>query len=246
MKTKIIAFCIIAIIIVCGCTKQQSNINSKNNKPSWVEDNLKKNTDSIDVVLVDDNSFSTLYIGKTNNKSFAAYVMQDSMLIFYQKPDNKKWVATDTLDYKMPFSFAKCTDLNADKYNDVIISSLIGSAGNADNTVFLYDRKTGLFKHNYYYDLTNIKYHKKGNFISASWFGGVVHCQDKHRYVITGDSLTLIESVTFCPDSIGKTGTITFFKLKNNIKTVTKSQSGEASIIWGVFENAYWNSAHDL
>jgi hypothetical protein len=127
------------------------------------------------------------------------------------------------------------------------VSCISGAAGNTENRVFLFDPKARSFKHNKYYDLPNVEYDSKNNFIKSWWFAGVVHCQEKWKYKITGDSLTFDLGVSYCPDekTQGETGTIAFFKKIGDKEITTKKMSGKSDKLWSIFEESFWNTSND-
>jgi len=210
-------------------------------------DSLKKFGGGKDTLLIDDVSDATLFIGRTNNKNFGVYVVSDKSLALNEQNDKDKWVKSSTIRYNFLFSFATCEDINGDNLNDIIISSISGAAGNTEDIVFIYDKTSGMFKHNKSYDLTNISYDKEGKFVRSSWFAGVVHCQTKMKYRISGNDLILDFGIFFCPDeNDGKTATITYFNMKNNKRFIVDSLSGNSEQLWLKFEREIWNSEHDI
>lgn len=195
-----------------------------------------------------DDKYSTLFIGKAEKHSYAIWMEMDSLMVFYQKPDGKKWKLTDSFYYGMPFSYAENADLNGDGFDDVKVSSFNGAAGNTENRIFIYNTVSQTFKLNEFYSLPNVKYNRKGKFIQSSWFSGVVHCQEKYKYNIVGDSLAFDMGVTFCPndEDEGKTGTLEFYKMVNNKRVTIKKETGLSNNLWGKFDHTFWNSEHDI
>ena len=215
-----------------------------------LKDSLEKytNAESKLIVFDSDSSYATLFIGKVEKHSYAVWMDNDTIFTLFQKPNSSEWVATDTINIGGPFSFAKAEDLNGDNYADLKISSLNGMADNTENRVFMFDTSTKTFKLNDFYSLTNIKYNKDGKFIQSSWFSGAVHCQDKKKYDVKGNSLTFNMGITFCPneDDGGKTGTLELYKLVSGKRVTVKSESGESGKLWSEFDSIFWNSENDM
>lgn len=216
----------------------------------YLADSLEKytNIDNKLIVFDTDSSYATLFIGKAEKHSYAVWMDNDTIFTFFQKTNGNNWAATDTIYLGGPFSFAKGEDLNGDNRLDVKVSCLNGMAGNTENRVFMFDTSTKTFKLNDFYSLPNIKYNKEGKFIQSSWFSGAVHCQDKKKYDVTGNSLTFNMGVTFCPneDDEGKTGTLELYKLVNGKRVTVKSESGESGKLWSEFDRTFWNSENDM
>ena len=215
-----------------------------------VMDSLNKYSD-VDSLLIVDNSYdkySTLFIGKVEEHSYAVWMESDSLLVFYQKPDGKHWAVSDTFYYGMPVSYVVGEDLNGDSVKDVKVSSFNGAAGNTENRIFLYNTDSGMFKLNEFYSLPNVKYNKKYKFIQSSWLSGVVHCQEKYKYSIMGDSLAFDMGVAICPnkDGRGKTGTLEYFKMIRGKRITIENKKGKLGKLWSEFENVFWNSEHDI
>lgn len=210
-------------------------------------DSLKKFGGGKDTLLLDDANDATLFVGRTNNKNFGVYIVSEKSLQFYQQHDNNYWAKSTVINYDNMFSYVSCEDVNGDNVNDIIISSLNGSAGNTDDTVFLYDRKMGAFNYNECYNLTNLSYDKKGKFIRSSWYSGAVHCQTKMKYIIKDECLEFALGVTFCPDQeYGKTGTLYHFKIVDGQRVNVDSITGKSGRLWRKFENEFWNSKNDM
>jgi hypothetical protein len=228
----------------------KKNIGNKKIKPSnqkiSVVDSLEKYYYADSVLIIDDSLHSTLFIRKANHCNYAVLVIPDSILIFFQHQTNENWKSTDTLIYKLDFSFSDYIDLNGDGFKDIRVSCISGAAGNTENKVFLFEPKTNSFKHNKYYDLPNIEYDSKNNFIKSWWFAGIDHCQEKCKYKITEDSLTFDLGISYCPNeqNKGKTGTIEFFKQIGNKKITTKKISGKSDKLWIIFEQSFWDTSN--
>lgn len=253
MKKLIMLFELTLFVISCQINqaKVKTTIEKREMKITSlsfsVVDSLYKYSNADSVLLVDDSLHATLFIGKVNDRNFAVWVIPDSILVFFQHRSNSQWAATDTLKYKLDFSFAECIDLNGDNIKDVRVSCLSGSAGNTENRVFLFDNNTKSFYHNKYYDLPNVEYDAKNKFIKSWWFAGVVHCQEKWKYKITGDSLTFDLGVSYCPDekTQGETGTIEFYKKVGDKEVITNKLTGISDTIWNIFEQSLWNTSDE-
>ena len=215
-----------------------------------VIDSLNKYTNKDSLLIVDnaDDKYSTLFIGKVEKHSYAVWMESDSLLVFYQKPDAKHWSISNTFYYGMPVNYVEGEDLNGDRFKDVKLCSFNGAAGNTENRIFLYDPSSGIFKLNEFYSLPNIKYNEKGKFIQSSWFSGAVHCQEKYKYIITGDSLIFDMGATFCPNEAdgGTTGTLEYYKKINGRRITIENRKGKSGRLCSKFENAFWNSEHDI
>lgn len=148
----------------------------------------------------------------------------------------------------MQVNYVEGEDLDGDSFKDIKVCSLNGTAGNTENRIFLYDPSSGIFKLNESYSLPNIKYNKKGKFIQSSWFSGAVHCQEKYKYTITGDSLAFDIGATFCPneDDEGKTSTLEYYKMVNGKRIIIEIKKGKSGRLWRTFEKTLWNSEHDM
>jgi hypothetical protein len=212
-----------------------------------IADSLAKYQAADSLLLVNDSTHTVLHIGKAGTAKYAIWLV-DSTLIFYQQQSGRQWLACDTLSYTLDFSFAQSTDLNADGVADVRISTISGSAGNTENVVFLFDSKQGRFRHNRYYDLPNVELDKQHKFIKSWWYAGVVHCQEKWRYRITGDSLTFEAGVSYCPNQkdLGNTGKLEFYKLVKKRKVTTKKYAGDAEKLMDTFIQALWDASNDF
>ncbi len=216
-------------------------------KPKFnIIDSLIKFEGGRDTLLYDEALDATLFISKANNRHYGVYVVSEKTLAFYQKLQNV-WIATEEMPYEYPFSYAKGEDVNGDGVNDVRVACLSGSAGNSENTVFLYDKASGVFKHNKFYDLPNLAFDKKGKFIRSSWYAGAVHCQSKFKYKITGDSLIFDKGMSFCPDYDDiKKATFIEYTRKGGERIVIDSIKGKAGKLWTKFEKGFWDSEHDM
>jgi len=130
----------------------------------------------------------------------------------------------------------------------VRVSTVSGSAGNTENVVFLFDSKQAKFRHNRYYDLPNVELDRKHQFIKSWWYAGVVHCQDKRKYRITGDSLTFNTGVSYCPNEQrqGETGTLEFYKLTDGKKTTIRKTTGDADKLMSTFVKALWDASDEF
>jgi hypothetical protein len=258
MKISSFYICLSVVTLYLSCQKKTDMVNITNhistrnvaspypNQKFSILDSLKKFGGGKDTLLIDEASDATLFIGRTNNKNFGVYIVSDKSLQFYQETQ-LKWVKSPIINYNLMFSFATCEDINGDNINDIIISCLSGSAGNTEDTVFIYDKKTEMFKHNESFDLTNVAYDKKGKFVRSSWYTSAVHCQTKMKYFIKGDSLAFGFGVSFCPDDIdGSTGTLTHFKMRDNKRVAIDSLTGKSGKLWRKFEKEFWNSKHDM
>jgi hypothetical protein len=252
MKIQSLLFCGLIFLIDSCQTNHSENkttIEKKEINPSTqkfsVVDSLEKYYSADSVLLIDDSLGSTLFIRKANNCNYAGWVIPDSILVFFQHQSNEKWRATDTLKYKLDFSFSKHIDLNGDGFKDVRVSCFSGMAANTENRVFLFDPKTSSFKHNEYYDLPNVEYDSTNNFIKSWWFAGADHCQEKLKYSITGDSLTFDLGVSYCPDEKTQGATITFFKRIGANDITTKEISGKSDTLWSLFEQSFWDTSNE-
>ena len=226
-------------------TTSEKNVVDSFSQTFSIVDSLEKYYSADSVLLIDDAVGATLFIGKASSSNYAVFVIPDSILVFFQHRTDEQWRNTDILIYKLDFSFSDYIDLNGDGFKDIRVSSISGAAGNLENRVFLFENKTNSFRHNEYYDLPNIEYDSKNNFIKSWWFSGVVHCQEKWKYKITGDSLTFDLGASYCPDeeTQGETATIDFFKKAGDQKIITKRLSGKSDNLWGIFEQAFWDTS---
>jgi hypothetical protein len=237
---------------VFGCRHFESRIKTNSTETQItatsqvfsLTDSLEKYYSADSVLLIDDKLGATLFIGKANSCQYGVWIIPDSILIFFQHRINESWSTTDTLRYKLIFSFAQQIDLNGDRLKDIRVSCISGVAANTENSVFLFDRGTNSFKHNAYYDLPNVEYDAENHFVKSWWFSGYTNCQEKGKYIITGDSLTFDLGVSYCPDekTHGKTGTLKFFK-KNGQKEITiKKVNGKSNKIWSLFTQSLWDT----
>lgn len=209
-----------------------------------VVDSLLKYS-SIDSMLVFGNE--NLYVGKANNIEFGLYSYNGMSFEVYQKLSGK-WIITDTFNKPLFYVF-KPTDLNGDKFDDVIITYAVASAGgNGINLCLLFDPKLKIFRHNPYFDLPNIEYDKAQNLVLSAWWGGVTHCQEKMSYKIVGDSLEFYNGVIFCPKNNvdNEEAGVQFYTMKNGKRIVTKTIKGDASRTWQIFEKSIFNSKDDF
>lgn len=128
------------------------------------------------------------------------------------------------------------------------ISTASGAAGNTENIVFLFDSKQAKFRHNCYYDLPNVELNRQHQFIKSWWYAGVVHCQDKRKYRITGDSLTFDTGVSYCPNEKrqGETGTLEFYKLTGGRRSTSRKTTGDADKLMGIFIKALWDASDEF
>lgn len=209
-----------------------------------VIDTLNKYTNSDSLSIQDEISESTLEIRKANEQRFAVWTEHDSLLVFFMK-EGTQWKANDTLELGNFLSSVEMHDLNGDSYQDIQVASYSGSAHNTNNVVFLYNPAKSIFEHNYYYNLTNISYDRKGKFIRSSWSGGVVHPQTKTKYLITGDSLTLNSFVKYYPgeNENNNASFVRYYQVDGEL--LSDSISGKQARIWKKFERALWNSEKD-
>ncbi len=209
-----------------------------------VADSLRKYQSADSLLLVSDDTRALLHIGKAGAARYAICLV-DSTLVFYQQQPNQSWYACDTLTYTADFSFARSMDLNADGIKDVRISTISGSAGNTENVVFLFDSRQARFRHNDYYDLPNVELDRQHQFIKSWWYSGVVHCQDKWKYQITRDSLTLDSETTYCPDEHipVRRATLTVATYKNGRKVNTEEHAGKPDKLWRTFTHSLWDSS---
>lgn len=246
MKIKLTTFCILAVLIIYSCSKEQPNITSKNSSQFSINDSLQKYKDSDSISIIQGDGLFTLNVGKANEHSYAFYVEGDSTTIFYQRKISEQWKPTDTLHYANFRSFAETTDLNNDGYPDAILASAEDEAHITENIVFIYNVKRGRFEHNAFYDLTNIAYNRKGNFIQSSSLDGAGSCQQKEKYLITRDSLTLEAGISICPDNNNlEMGILEYYKIKNNKRITTSKVTGKMETLWKTFDNTFWNSQND-
>lgn len=234
-----------------GIADNSSNMSKRYTTPTVkafsIMDSLKKYEGGKDTLLLDDENEATLFIGRTNNKNYGAYVISEKSLQFYQQPNNNQWTKSTVINYNGMFSYVSCEDVNGDNVNDIIISSMSGSAGNTDDTVFIYDKKPEIFNHKECYDLTNVTYDKKGKFIRSSWYSGAVNCQTKMKYIIKDDCPEFALGVYFCPDQeYGKTGTLYHFKIVDGQRVNVDSITGKSGRLWRKFKNEFWNSKNDM
>jgi len=261
---KNLLFLLISATFILACGNKGSNTEKQlplpPTKDSLSVPTIKNNPKSISAFSIIDtlNKYSNvdslhieskkppgiLHIGKANEISFAAWLPEtNDTTIFYEKIDGK-WTPTDTIESLWSFFDVDHMDLNGDGFDDIRLRSYSNSGGNFDNLVFLYKPESKNFKHNADYDVPNITYDEKGGFIKTYWFSGVVHCQDKKRYRISGDHLLMDGGITYCPnpDDEGETATIEYYQLNGNKKKITKKESGKGEDMWKIFETALWDS----
>jgi len=249
MKRFAIIFTLLSIV---SC-----NVNTSDNYADKIISDKEKNymgfsvIDTLNKYAASDSMFNynfrRLYIGKANSTEFAFFTLTDTSFQVYQKLDNI-WTITDTLNHFL-YSVFKPIDLNGDDFKDVIISyNYTAAGGNSENICMIYNSKTKRLVHNEYFDLPNIKYDKETNLVLSAWWSGVVHCQSKMSYKITGDSLVFDMGVNYCPydQEENLPATVEFYRYKNNKKIIIKIVNGNSEYLWDVFHNAIWNSKSEF
>jgi hypothetical protein len=237
---------------VAGCQTNQAKLELLVNEPPAknisqqfaVMDSLEKYGDADSLFTGDIRSGNALFVGEANDRKFAVWVMPDDMLVLFQCPPGAQWEATDTVMDNECYSFVRCLDLNGDGQKDIAVSCISGSAANTLNKVFLFDNSSGMFMRNEHYDLVNVDYDVAQKFVISSSLAGIVHCQEKQRYKITGDSLTLDLGISCCPNNQtnGNILTIRFYKRVGSNEVTTKKITGKATELWPLFEKSLWNT----
>lgn len=259
MKNLSIILLIISLFLIVSCGNKKETSPKPEIKTDTIEkpkdsiivestfsimDNLNKYSNADSIRIESTNPRGSLCIGKANECSFAAWLPETSdTMVFYEKV-NGEWQSTDSVNSLWSFFDFDCMDLNGDHYKDIRIRSYSNSGGNFDNLVFLFNAKSKTFKHNPDYDLPNITYDSTGKFIKSFWFNGVLHCQDKKKYRISGNHLIMEGGVTYCPnrEDEGETATIEYYYMKGDKEIVTKKLEGTSEKMWKRFETALWDS----
>lgn len=248
---------LILLIFFYSCQMKQSGNRENTISTSQVTDTIKINSqfsiiDSLIKYVGSDSLFKfskcIVYVGKLGKKDFGLVTASDTTIVLYQKENNSnKWAVADTIKSAGIFEVIE-QDVNGDNNDDVVITqNVTGMGGNWENVVLLFNPNTNELKHNHYYDLPNIKYDKDKKIIESAWWAGVVHCQEKMTYKISGDSLIFSSGVMFCPDGNvdGETAGIEFYKIEGEKRIVTKRIKGNSEKLWVVFHKSLWDSSDE-
>jgi hypothetical protein len=244
------SFLLWLVWLAAGCQTQRTDTEIiTNNSPAKtisppfsVMDSLDKYADTDSILLGDERLGLFLFIGKINECNFSVLAKPNNEIVFFQRRASTQWIATDTVQDSPCCSFVRCLDLNGDGSKDVAIACI--SAANTTNKVFLFDNASKSFAHNKHYDLVNVDYDEKQRFVRSSWFAGIVHCQEKQKYKIVGDSLAFDLGISYCPnlETGNKIATVKFYKKIGNSKVTTKETSGEANKLWRLFQKSLWDT----
>lgn len=244
MKVLLNIIVLVISLFICNFDKNHNKPSNSNKGHSYFPfstiDTLKKYIGSNKMYKYDSTS---VYVGRTNNIDYGIQQLNDSISIFYQVVDTK-WKFTDSITYAI--YYVESTDLNADGYEDLVLTyGISGAGGNYENVCFIYYPQSKTFKHNSFYDLPNIHYEKSRKYICSAWFkGGGLSCAGKEIYEISGDSLVLTQGIIFCPDENEKSNnaTLEYYVLKNRKEKIIKKIENKYDKLYYIFDTTYWNS----
>lgn len=232
-------------IIFSACSNPAQTTEQTPVIPSFsITDSLDKYAGSDSLFVRKDHLF---FAGEENNTEFGLLLLNDTTFIVYQKNKNN-WIQTDTV--QRTICFVNCSaDMNGDNFKDIVITyNIVPAGGNEENMCLLYDPVKQLFLHNPYFDLPNIKYDAKTNLVLSAWWAGVVHCQEKNTYKISGDSLKPFKTVLYCPDNSLEQKTpasLIYFGEKGKAFGKIKEINGPQDSLWQIFSHEIWDSEID-
>jgi hypothetical protein len=243
---KMNVFCAVCLLLLaCEINKEhiiQSDacLSVKNKYIFSIVDTLKKYQETDSITFWTDSTI--LFIGKKNNCRFGIYFGNTDYWTFYHQIDDN-WVKTDTMNYSINFAHFEYKDVNGDNFEDILFCELYGMAENKYSNVCLFDPQKKIFKHNPYYDLMNVTYEKNGNFIKSWWYAGTTFCQEKKKYKIIKDSLSLEIGILYCPDedNPSQKTTVQFFNNLGIIKTII----GHPDTLSIFFQKSLWDSSEE-
>jgi hypothetical protein len=207
-----------------------------------VEDTLKK-LKNVDSIQLKGGFF--LNIGKLNSVKYA-FIWSDRGIHHYIYKNNK-WIKMYHFPNSGNFYKIEETDINKDRYKDLIVSTTIGISANLLPHIFLYDSQKKLFIYKKYLSLTNIEVNTKDSLITSSWFGSVCSSQSKSLYKWQADSVLLIEDYEIEPNCGENEGFCEIrHYLNDNGKISESTKKYKTEKAWEVFDKAKFKISKGL
>lgn len=245
---------IIALLFLCSCKSKSTDKNFEPQKITEAKDlvkslNLFSFLDTLNKYKGVDTLYknnSVFYVGNSNSKSFGLFQTTDTTFIAFQQ-NKQGWFVSDTLKLADIVNITY-TDLNGDKYKDVLITQdYTAAGGNSENVVLLYRPQSARFIHNSSYDLPNIQYDRSKKLVYSAWWASANHSQEKMVYKLLGDTLVFDKGVTFIPDeqTQGDIGTVEFYIERNENRVITKTIKGKTDKIFDIFAKTIWDTTDE-
>lgn len=158
-------------------------------------DTLQKYPDA-DSLYLRDTTDNFYFVGQCNGVRFGL-VAHDDTLDFYDA-GKKQWNPLIRLD-SLPFYNVEYTDINGDRYQDVLLYSIFSIRANTMSKVLLFNPIVKRFQYDPSYNLINIQYVPKGHYIVSYYQQAVGPCHNLEVYRIKPEGLTKFFSASFYP-----------------------------------------------